>query len=238
MNNTLFLAVVSEKATDTVTLISIIAVALTVLVCATLAVANKQKANTKSIVYAGVCIAASFALSFIKFEFPYGGSVTVMSFVPVLVYAYFFGPIRGLGVGFVYGILQFIQSPWILTPMSFILDYLLAFSCIGLMGFAPKMTRNATANLLIGTGTVFTARLIMHVLAGIIYFQNGVVADGLPTANAFVYSLCYNVIYLSIDCVLCMIAFFLLERKKAITRLGQAMKLSRTTPSKQNDETL
>lgn len=224
MNNTLFLAVVSEKTTDTVTLISIIAVALAVLVCAALAAFNKRQTDTKAIVYAGICVAASFALSFIKFEFPYGGSVTVMSFVPVLVYAYFFGPVRGLGVGFVYGILQFIQSPWILTPMSFILDYLLAFSCIGLMGFAPKMTKNTTANLLIGTSLVFFMRLVMHVLAGIIYFQNGVVADGLPTANAFVYSLCYNIIYLSIDCVLCLIAFFLLERKKAITRLGSTMR--------------
>ena len=227
MNTTSFLAVVSEKTTDTVTLISIIAVALAVLACAAIAVFRKGESNTKAIVYAGVCIAASFALSFIKFEFPYGGSVTVMSFVPVLVYAYFFGPVRGLIAGFVYGILQFIQSPWILTPMSFILDYLLAFSCIGLMGFASKLTKNTTANLLIGTAVTFFARLVMHVLAGIIYFKHGVVASGLPTSSAFLYSLCYNVIYISIDCALCLVAFFLLEHKKAITRLGAAMKLPR-----------
>ena len=227
MTNTLLLAVVSEKTTDTVTLISIIAVALAVLVCVALAVFHKNQANTKSIVYAGICVAASFALSFIKFEFPYGGSVTVMSFVPVLVYAYFFGPVRGLAAGFVYGILQFIQSPWILTPMSFILDYLLAFSCIGLMGFASKLTKNTTANLLFGTAITFFARLVMHVLAGIIYFQHGIVADGIPAGSAFVYSLCYNVIYIAIDCALCLVAFFLLERKKAISRLGAAMKTPR-----------
>ena len=80
---------------------------------------------------------------------------------------------------------------------------------------------------MIGTAVTFFARLVMHVLAGIIYFKHGVVASGLPTSSAFLYSLCYNVIYISIDCALCLVAFFLLEHKKAITRLGATMKLPR-----------
>lgn len=231
LQSLLLAAEVSEKTTDLVQLISIIAIALVVVVFAVLCVANKQTAGTKTVVYAGICLAASFALSFIKFEFPYGGSVTLMSFVPVLIFAYCFGPVRGLIVGFVYGILQFIQSPWILTPMSFILDYLLAFSCIALMGFAKKITGNKTANVLIGTGIVFFARLVMHVLAGIIYFKHGIVAEGLPTSSAFVYSLCYNVIYLAIDCALCMIALFALVRQKAFDRLESMMTSSPRRPA-------
>lgn len=227
MMQTLLLAEVSEKTTDIVTIISVAALALLVIVFAVLLFSGKKTYDTRSIVYGGVCLAASFALSFLKFEFPYGGSITLMSFIPVLLYAYVYGPVRGLIVGFVYGILQFIQSPWILTPMSFILDFLLAFSCIAFMGFAKKFTKNATANVLIGTGLVFFTRLIMHLFAGIIYFKHGVVAEGLPTSSAFVYSLCYNIIYLAIDCALCMIGFYLISRKNGLAALENMMKAPR-----------
>ena len=48
--------------------------------------------HTKSIVYAAVTIAASFALSYIRlFELPQGGSVTLASLLPLMIYSYVFG---------------------------------------------------------------------------------------------------------------------------------------------------
>lgn len=48
--------------------------------------------QTKSLAYAGVCVALSFALSYVKFfSLPMGGSVTLASMLPLMLYAYVFG---------------------------------------------------------------------------------------------------------------------------------------------------
>ena len=79
--------------------------------------------DTKRMAYAGICIAASFALSFVKFKFLPSGSITVASMVPIMLYAYFFGATSGLLVGIIHGLLQFIESAWLFNATTFLLDY-------------------------------------------------------------------------------------------------------------------
>lgn len=80
--------------------------------------------NTRSIVYASVCIAMSFALSYIRFiELPQGGSVTFASLLPLMVYSYMYGARKGVIAGAIYGLLQFVQAPWFYHPVQFLLDY-------------------------------------------------------------------------------------------------------------------
>ena len=132
------LLAVSEKTTDIVTWVSLGAIAVLIVALVLICIFNK-KYSTLEIAYAGVCLAASFALSFIKVSpVQYGGSITLASFVPLLIFAYKFGPVKGTITGLIFGLFNFISDPFILTPMTFILDYLLAFASIGLMGFAPK----------------------------------------------------------------------------------------------------
>lgn len=96
---------------------------------------EKNSFDSKSIAYAAVCIALSFALSYIKFwQMPQGGSLTIASLVPLMIYSYMFGVRKGVLAGFVYGILQAIQDPWLIHPAQFLLDYPVAFSAIGLAG--------------------------------------------------------------------------------------------------------
>ena len=66
--------------------------------------------DTKRLAYAGICIASSFALSFVKFKFIPSGSITVASLVPIMLYSYFFGTVSGLLVGLIHGLLQFISE--------------------------------------------------------------------------------------------------------------------------------
>ena len=131
---------VSEKATNVVKWISVGAVVLLLAVIALIGFGGKKRYDAKRIAFAGVCVAMSFVLALIKFKpVQYGGSITLASFVPVLVYAYVYGPTSGFMVGLIHGLLNFIESPYILTPATFILDYLLAFASIGIMGFFGKL---------------------------------------------------------------------------------------------------
>ncbi len=218
------LAAVSESATDIVTWVSIAAIAVLVVALAIVCVFGK-KYSTNELAYAGICLASSFVLSFLKVSpVQYGGSITLASFVPLLIYAYKFGVIRGMLSGIVLGLLNFISSPYILTPMTFILDYVLAFASIGLMGLAPKFGKlSLTSKVILGTVLVYVARFIFHLVSGFIYFAEDAIWVDLPTPNAFVYSFIYQCVYLPADCVICAAVLTVLAKTGTLDRLFAMM---------------
>lgn len=224
-----YLAVVSETATDVVTWVSIGCIAALAIALTLLCIFGK-KYSTREIAYAGICLALSFALSFIKVSpVQYGGSITLASFVPLLIYAYKFGPVKGTLAGIMLGLFNFISGPYILTPLTFVLDYVLAFASIGLMGFAPKFGKlPLAAKVSIGTVLVYVARFISHLLSGFIYFAENSIWVDLPTPNMFVYSFIYQCVYLPADCVICVIALFTVAKTKALDRLLAMMDIKKT----------
>ena len=119
---------------------------------------------------------------------------------------------------------NFISNPYILTPLTFILDYLLAFASIGLMGFAPKLGKlSLTAKVAIGTVIVYVARFIFHLISGFIYFAEDSIWANIPTPNMFVYSLIYQCIYLPADCVICVGVLIALAKTKTLDKLFNIM---------------
>lgn len=218
------LAVVSEQTTDIVTWISIGAIALLAVVLAVTCIVGK-KYSTSEIAFAGVCIASSVTLSFIKVApVQYGGSITLARLVPPLIYAYKFGPIKGTLAGIVIGLFDFITNPYILTPMTFALDYILAFASIGLMGFAPKFGKlPTTAKVVTGTVIVYVARFTFHLLSGFIYFAEEQVWADLPMQNMFIYSFVYQCVYLPADCAIAGISLYALAKTKALDKLFALM---------------
>lgn len=152
---------------------------------------DKSGFDTRSIAFAGISVALSFTLSYVKlWEMPQGGSVTLASMLPIMIFAYVYGAKKGVLIGFIYGILQAVQDPYIIHPAQFFLDYPVAF---GLIGFAGAL-RNVKAldklpqvkfalSALIGA----TLRFAAHVLSGVFAF--GAYAGD---QNFLVYSLGYN----------------------------------------------
>ena len=136
---------VSETATKTVSVISAVAVLLLFALIAVLCKKGKQRYDAKKVAFAGLTVGLSFALSYLKVSpVTSGGSVTLASMTPLLLYAYFYGVKDGLLVGTIFGLLNFLSGPWILTPLTFFLDYPLAYASIGLMGFAKKLGKKPT----------------------------------------------------------------------------------------------
>ena len=152
---------------------------------------DKKGFDTRTIAYAAVCIAMSFALSYIKlWEMPQGGSVTLASLLPLMIFSYMFGVKKGVFAGMIYGILQAIQDPWLLHPAQFLLDYPVAFAAIGLAG----MFRGVTAlenkpQLAFALGGVVASvlRFLCHILSGVFAFS-----EYAGDQNPWIYSMAYN----------------------------------------------
>ncbi len=153
---------------------------------------KKNFNNTKSIVYASVCIAMSFALSYLRlFELPQGGSITIASLLPIMVYSYMFGIRKGVVVGVIYGFLQFVQAPWFYHPIQFLLDYPIAFGAIGLAGvFKEKqwLSKKPSLQFLFGAIVVAVIRYLSHVVSGIFVFGSGDPENYSAVAWSFLYN--------------------------------------------------
>jgi len=221
---------VSEKATNVVKWISVAAVVLLLGVIALLGLTNKKSFDGRRLAFAGICVAMSFVLAMIKVKpVQYGGSITLASFVPVLIYAYAYGPIDGLIVGLVHGLLNFIESPYILTPATFVLDYLLPFASVALMGFFGKSQKKEKSVLpvLLGCICVFGARFFFHLLSGTIFFLQDAVWVSFPdwaTQNAFIYSFIYQCVYVPADALIATMVLLFFKKSGVLDRLVDLMK--------------
>ena len=173
---------------------------------------NKKKFNTKCIAFAGLTIAASFALSYLKFSpVTYGGSITIASMVPICIFAYMFGFAPALLCGLIYGLLQFIQGGmYVFTYATFLLDFLLAFTSISLMAVAKKIRKDSKYAPVLGICLVYLARFLFHFMSGLIYFENGGIWASLPQDNAFIYSFLYQITYLGPDLIIAGVIIFAL----------------------------
>ena len=191
--------------------------------------------DTKCIAIAGVCVSLSFALSYIKlFELPYGGSITLFSMLPVMLFSYIYGIKKGLIVGVLYGILQAIQDPFIVHPAQFLLDYPVAFAMLGYAGSIKNVNSlNSKPRLKFTLSAIIAGflRWISHVFSGVFAFGAYALdavgkSEGIfsvlapannPTANFWIYSTVYNT-YVFIDLILVIVAGVLLFSSKAFRK--------------------
>ena len=149
--------------------------------------------NTKALTYGAICIALSFALSYIKFfQLPQHGSVTFASLLPLALYSYMFGTKKGVIAGIIYGFLQFIQSPSFYEPMQALLDYPIAFAAIGVAGIARKfafLKGDVRLEFAVGTTMAVLLRYVSHVISGYFVFYSWRQEGYSPLTWALVYNL-------------------------------------------------
>ena len=154
---------------------------------------SNKESSTKSITYAAICISMSFALSYIRlFRLPQGGTITLVSLLPLMLYSQMFGIRKGIVAGVIYGILQAIQDPYILHPAQFLLDYPIAFSAIGLSAiFTQKGIKGVKDVFFFGVGSLLavSVRYFSHVISGIFAFSMYAIGSGYSSvAYGFVYN--------------------------------------------------
>ncbi len=142
-----------------------------------------KEEETKRLALSGIMLAMSVVLSFIKvFEWPFGGSITACSMLPVALLGYTYGVKWGLLCGTVHGILQAITGAAMSSAFAgmnagsalaiIIIDYLFAFSAVGLSGMLKGKIKNHTAAFAIGTALAVFIRYIAHVISGFIFYRS------------------------------------------------------------------
>ena len=156
-----------------------------------------KPSRTQMLVYGALSITLAFVLSYFKlFTLPYEGSITLLSMLPIFVYAAYFGPVYGFTAAFAFALLQVIQGAYIIHPVQFILDYFVAFTLLGLASFFPK-------NLPLGSAVGGFARMIASTVSGAVFFASYAADYGF--SNVWAYSLVYNFFSIGVDTLLCVV---------------------------------
>lgn len=172
-------------------------------------VVETKISETLILVYGALCIAMSFVLSYLKlFSMPSGGSITLASMLPLMVYSNRFGVKYGVMASVVYGLLQYIQKPEMTHWVQLLIDYPIAFGVIGLGGVFRK---EMLFSVLLGG----TLRFLCHLFTGAVFFGQWA-AEG---QSVFMYSLGYNAPYLFADIAICAVICILPPFRNAVYRV-------------------
>lgn len=190
--------------------------ALAALAAILLAVSRKQqKWSAKMIANGALAIALSFVLSCIRlYRMPTGGSVTLASMLPLMLFSVSYGVGPGLLAGLAYGLLQYLQGGWWLNVWQFILDYLLAFAALGLAGIAHNKSDKW---MYIGIPVAALGRAVSAILAGLMWVAGSAPEDLVIGSTQFssplLYSIVYNGTYLVPDTLICLVLAFLVGKQ-------------------------
>ena len=150
-------------------------------------------------------VALAAVLSFIRvYRLPWGGSITLLSMLPIAVYSIKRGLKAGFAASFVFSLFQLFQGitdglfGWGLTPVMLIacilLDYVLAYTSLGIAGI---FRNKGAAGWLGGTILAVFIRFVFHFLSGVVIWHSyGELWNGFSTDNTVLYSLLYNGSYM------------------------------------------
>jgi thiamine transporter len=132
---------------------------------------------------------------------PQGGSISI-AMVPIFIIAFRWGIKGGLAAGFMLGLLQIVTGQaFIAHPLQGFIDYILAFTLVGMAGMtsssiikAIKNNQERTVLLYVTLGTFIGSllRYLCHTAAGVIFFAE-YAPEGTP---ALLYSIIYNGTYM------------------------------------------
>ena len=212
---------------------------------------NKTKRLTESAMLLALAIVLELVSKMFIPEMPFGGQVTLVSMLPVILISYRHGVKWGLVAGVAYALIEMVlgaktvaaafqpgyfgDNVMIVNALIMcVLDYLVAFTVLGLGGCFRNRIKNPGVGLMCGSLVALTARFAAHVLSGYILFsgwaewfftQDGFPAWGArlveslsPAVLGFVYSLVYNAMYMVPEIILTAIVALLIARIPGIVK--------------------
>ena len=206
---------------------------------------SKTKRLTESAMLIAVAIVLELVSKMFIPEMPFGGQITLVSMLPVVLISYRHGVKWGLVAGLGYALIEMVigaktvatafqpgyfgDGTMILNALIMcVLDYLVAFTALGLGGAFRERTENPGLGLCLGSVLALSARYVSHIASGYILFsgwaewfftQEGfpawgasLVASLSPDMLGFVYSLVYNGMYMVPEIILTATAAVLMAR--------------------------
>ena len=210
---------------------------------------TKTKRLTESAMLISVAIVLELVSKMFIPEMPFGGQVTLVSMLPVVLISYRHGVRWGLVAGLAYALIEMVigaktvaaafqpgyfgDGTMILNAIVMcLLDYLVAFTSLGLGGAFRNRIEKPGMSLCCGSVLALTARYACHVASGYILFSGwaewfftqesfpawgaSLVASLSPGMLGFVYSLVYNGMYMVPEILLTALVAVFLARAKGI----------------------
>lgn len=206
--------------------------------------------NTKKLATCAMLVALSTALAIVSLiiplQLPFGGSVTLASMLPVVIAAYMYGTKWGIGTAFVFAFIQMVlggktvaaffmpgdsQMYWLFAVTVCLIDYILAYTVLGLAGIFSKKIKNAPLSACVGGAFSTFLRYICHTISGAIFFgvwAEGFFADWGPFAGtafgnwvmqnldgnslAWFYSLVYNGLYMIPEIIITSVGAYIVTK--------------------------
>ena len=215
---------------------------------------NKTRRLTESAMLLAVAIVLELVSKMFIPEMPFGGQVTLVSMLPVVLISYRHGMKWGLVSAFAYALLEMaIGTKTVMAafqPGYFgdgvlianalimcLLDYVVAFTVLGLGGLFRNKISNSGVALMTGSLVALGARYVAHIASGYILFagyaewfftQEGFPAWGTslveslsPELLGFVYSVVYNGMYMIPEMIITAVVALLLARvPKIVTKVS------------------
>lgn len=176
---------------------------------------TKTKKLTLSAVLTALAFALVLASQLLPAPWTQGGYITLASMVPIILVSIIVGTKWGLLSGFVFSLIQMLTDfylPPATTALSFfgviMLDYVIAFTALGLAGFFVKLMGNKPWAIPISGTIVTTIRYAMHVLSGLLIWGAFADTDCVP-----LYALIYNGSYMIPEIIITTVVLALLTPK-------------------------
>ena len=181
-----------------------------------------MKANAKRLTLSAVLMGLAAVLSVVRvYELPMGGSITLLSMLPICVISMCYGWKWGTFCSLIYAGLQLAMGfgqlmGYGMTPAIWIgcllFDYLFPF---GGLGFSGMFRKCGTWGMCSGICISIAFRFLCHFLSGVILFGEFAPAG----QNIYLYSLVYNGSYMLPEMILTVVGAVLLLRLPQIKKL-------------------
>ncbi len=157
---------------------------------------KKKISNIQMLTESAIMLALSVALNELTpIQFPFGGSVTFFSQLPILIIGYRYGIKQGLLTGFTMGVVEMLfglkNFSYVTGIGSYLIlifaDYIVAFSVLGLGAMFKNKIKNQALSLAAAGAVVSVLRFICHFISGATIWSG--YAEDTPV---LIYSLTYN----------------------------------------------
>ena len=175
--------------------------------------------KTKKLTTSAILVAVSFVLVLISKLLPapwtQGGYITLASMVPIILVSIIIDTKWGLLAGFVFSLIQMLTDfylPPVTTFITFcgviLLDYVFAFTVLGLAGVFYKLMNFKTWAIPVSGTIVTTLRYLLHILSGLLIWGAFADTDCLP-----LYALLYNGSYMIPEIIITTVVLALMAPK-------------------------
>ncbi|MCL2861296.1 MAG: energy-coupled thiamine transporter ThiT [Firmicutes bacterium] len=134
--------------------------------------------HLRAITYGAVCLALSFALSFVGFRMPMGGMISLAAIAPIVIFVYLFGFKYGVIIVVANTFLRTITGSTILGFGQVVLDYIIPMMALIVVALIPRLMnpnkesgKFFESGLYAGIAIFAVIRWISQTISGIVYFD-------------------------------------------------------------------